>query len=157
MSRTFALAAIGGPILWGLVWLAFFASITYAECRPYPGHPDYAPTAIVGCEIYGEGTASHWQGPGVAKNDCEWPWTDCKLVRITSLETGRSIVVAPTMFCDCYTGTRDERIVDLDPGAVAALGLRWEDGLYPVRVELVGADDGGPPALLPDTSTGGHP
>ena len=91
----------------------------------------YAPAGMVGCVVYGEGVASRWHGPGVAKNDCVWPWTDCDPIRITSLETGRSIVVTPSMFCGCYTGTADERIVDLDPRAVELLGLEWSQGVVP--------------------------
>jgi len=49
------------------------------------------------------------------------------------------------MFCDCYTGTRDQRLVDLDPVTLAALGLDPSKGLYPVRVTPVGG-------ALPDTA-----
>jgi hypothetical protein len=105
----------------------------------------YNPTGWEGCTIYGEGIASRWQGPGVARNDCLWPWTDCTPIRITALDTGRSIVVRPTMFGDLYTRTKDQRLVDLDPAAVRALGLDWSRGLYPVIVEPVGG-------TIPDTA-----
>lgn len=98
----------------------------------------YSPTGVAGCEIYGEGLASHWQGPGVARNDCLWPWTHCTPIRITSLQTGRSLTVTPTMYCDCYTGTSDQRLVDLDPSTLRALGLDPAAGLYPVRVTPLG-------------------
>ena len=55
------------------------------------------------------------------------------------------------MFCDCYTGTgANERLVDLDPSALKALGL-WEvrsQGLFAVSVQPVKADT---TTLLPDT------
>lgn len=105
------------------------------------------PTGIKGCVVYGEGVASRWQGPGVARNDCVYPWTSCQPVRVTSVDTGLSIIVIPTMYCDCFTGTADERIIDLGPTEVAALGLDPARGLYPVVVEPVDVQP------LPDTRT----
>jgi hypothetical protein len=127
-----------------LVWLFLVPNSVRAGCRAEPVTPD-TPTGIAGCEVYGEGIASRWSGPGIARNDCVWPWTGCQPIRITSLDTGISITVTPTMFGDLYTGTADQRIVDLDPAAVEALGLDWSRGLYPVRVEPV-------TVLLPDTA-----
>jgi hypothetical protein len=120
-------------------------------CRSYPVTA-HSPTGIVGCTVYGIGTASMWGGPGAARNDCEWPWRDCQTIAIRSLDTGLVIVVTPTMFGDLYTGTANERIVDLDPGMVAALGLDASRGLFPVEVWPVDASSG-----LPDTSTEGQP
>lgn len=136
-------------VFWGLFAFGYamlFAAdlaFGYTGCRPEPITVN-TPTGIAGCVVYGEGTASHWQGPGVARNDCVWPWTACQPIRITSLSNGRSAVFTPTMFCDCYTGTPRERIVDLDPAALALLGLDPALGLYPVKVEPVDA--------LPDTA-----
>lgn len=139
-----------------------------AACRelaePWPA---WSTTGVVGCTVYGDGQASTWGGPGVARNDCEWPWTDCAPIRVTSLLTGRSVVVTPTMWCDCWlglgpgeTGPAGERprLVDLGPGARAALGLGV--GLHDVRVEPVGADgaeqylgEAGTSSLLPNTAS----
>ena len=132
-------------------------------CEPEPIGPN-TPTGVKGCVVYGEGTASMWGGPGVARNDCVWPWDDCQPIAIQSLETGITIVVTPTMFGDLYTGTSDERIVDLDPAAVAALGLDPSKGLWPVYVSPVGSGNPYPPVregesahvlappVLPDTA-----
>jgi hypothetical protein len=119
-----------------------------ATCEYYTPAPPHEPTGVKGCEVYGEGTASRYAGPGVARNDCVYPWTSCQPIQITSLQTGITIVVTPTMYCDCYTGTSEQRIVDLDPGAVAALGLDWDRGLYPVSVEPASFA----PMTLPDTA-----
>jgi hypothetical protein len=121
-------------------------------CRPYPV-TDYSPTGVVGCVVYGEGTASMWGGPGAARNDCVYPWTDCQTISIQSLQTGLVIIVTPTMYGDLYLGDDDpsnDRIVDLDPGMVAALGLDAAAGLWRVNVTPVDARSGQP--LLPDTS-----
>ena len=115
-------------------------------CYATPVGPN-TPTGVAGCTLYGSGIASRWHGPGVARNDCTWPWRSCQPIRITSLRTGRSIVVVPSTFCDCYTGTANQRLVDLGPAAVAALGLLPSRGLYPVQVEPVKGQ------LPPDTST----
>jgi hypothetical protein len=121
-------------------------------CRPEPITAS-TPTGIAGCVRYGTGIASRWPGPGVARNDCTWPWDACRPIVITALDTGRQVIVTPRMFCDCYTGTADERLVDLDPAAVAALGLTWDAGLYRVSVEPASiAPMASPTPLLPDTA-----
>jgi hypothetical protein len=122
-----------------------------ARCHPIEV-TKFTPTGIAGCEVYGEGLASWWAGPGVARNDCLWPWENCQPIVIRSLITGRSITVRPTMFGDLYTGTSNQRLVDLDPAALRALGL-WEmrsHGLFPVRVTPISD-----PAhtALPDTAS----
>lgn len=131
-----------GIVLAALITLAR-PLIVRAGCHPEPITPD-TPTGIAGCVIYGDGIASSWGGPGVARNDCLWPWTDCTPIRIRSLDTGRVIVRTPLMFGDLYTGTPDQRIVDLDPASVRALGLDPARGLWPVHVT--------PAVGLPDTA-----
>ena len=118
--------------------------------------PVNEPSGVMGCELYGEGVASTWGGPGVARNDCVYPWDDCMPIRITSLEPdtyGNWVEVRPTMYCDCYMrpGPNGEqpRIVDLGPDVVAALGLPGE-GLWNVRVDPIVL--GVPPTSLPDTA-----
>jgi len=107
------------------------------------------PTGIAGCEVWGEGIAS-WYGPGngVAMNFCTWTWRHthgCGMVEVTSLETGVVVVVPVVDYCDCYTGTVRQRIVDLQWGVVATLRLPKSQGLYPVIVTR-------PNDVLPDTA-----
>lgn len=142
----------------------------------------YAPTGIAGCARYGAGVASWYHGSGVARNDCTWARRHagpCQAIAIRSLQTGLVVRVTPVEYCDCFTGTADERLVDLDRTTLAALGLDPADGLYPVEVWPIDAsgapfepgaslelppsqvgvvapsDSAAPAFLLPNTSTGG--
>ena len=99
------------------------------------------------------GWASTWGGPGSATNDCRYPWKDCTPRRVTSLDTGISIIVTPSQFCACEVPRtpHPDRLIDLGPAEWAALGLAGP-GLWRVRVQLLTASIGsiGP---IPDTST----
>lgn len=120
-------------------------------CQPEPAS-QWAPAGYSGCEQWGIGTASTWQGPGSATNDCLYPWTSCTPRVVTSLDTGRSITVVPQQFCHCYVnapGPNGEtaRLIDLAPDQVAALGLNVSAGLFRVSVEPATYL----PMTLPDT------
>lgn len=102
-----------------------------------------------------EGTAS-WFGPGdgVATQWCTWTLrhtAGCGLLAVESLDTGVVVVVPVVDWCECYRGTADERIVDLQWGVLDALGLDRSAGLYPVATWRV---DGGAP-IDPLLSVGG--
>jgi hypothetical protein len=71
-------------------------------------------------------------------NFCTWTLRHekgCGSVQVTSLATGISVRVPIVDFCDCYTGTSRERIIDLQGGVLAVLGLNPTEGLFRVRVE----------------------
>lgn len=71
-------------------------------------------------------------------NFCTWALrhrVGCGQVQITSLDTHRTVTVPVVDFCDCYTGTPRERIVDLQWGVVSLLNLQLSIGLYPVTVQ----------------------
>jgi hypothetical protein len=144
-------------ILAGLLYLVL--AVTGAQaCGSTPVTPN-TPTGIAGCEVFGEGTASHYgPGSGVAMNFCTWERRHtygCGTVRITSVDTGL-VVDAPVVdFCDCYTGTGDQRVVDLQYGVVAALGLDLSRGLYSVVVVPLQPSQGPAPVMLPDTALQG--
>ena len=124
-----------------------------AECHEIEVRA-WSPTGLAGCTVYGRGTVSWYAGPGVTRNDCLWPWKSCTVIRITSLDTGRTITRQPSMFCDCYTGTAAERVIDLDPSALKQLGL-WgirDRGLFPVEVVPVGGRSTHSSERLPDTA-----
>lgn len=97
------------------------------------------------------GVASHYgSGQGVATQWCTWVrrhTRGCGLLAIQSHQTGL-VAIAPVVdWCQCYRGTRDERIVDLQWGVLAALGLDPADGLYGVTTWPVSDASG-----LPDTA-----
>lgn len=98
-----------------------------------------SPTGIAGCLRFGSGLASYYAaGSGVAMNFCTWTWRHthgCGAVLISSAQTGRQVIAPVLDFCDCYTGTSQERIVDLQLGVLADLGLGRSAGIYPVTVE----------------------
>ena len=97
------------------------------------------------------GWASTWGGPGSATNDCRYPWKDCTPRRVTSLDTGRSIVTVPSQFCLCEVTDSPHplRLIDLGPAEWTALGLPGP-GIYAVRVELLSIGDR---PGLPNTAT----
>lgn len=141
-------------VVLGLFLALLLSGSSATLARPAePGATAPHPTdRVIGRTVYGRGTASSWAGPGAARNDCLWPWTACTTIEVVALDTGLRIVVTPTMYCDCYTGRRGpngerQRIVDLDPAQVAALGLNPAEGLWPVRVRPVSPTTG-----LPDTA-----
>ena len=109
----------------------------------------YSPTGIAGCTLDGptDGIASTYPGDVAAANWCTYPWDDCGSVIVQSHDTGLTITVPVAMYCDCYTGTAQERLVDLTPGQVAALGLDHARGLFPVTVTPVSSA----PMMLPNT------
>ena len=70
-------------------------------------------------------------------NFCTWTLrttSGCGWVVIASYDTGLTATVPVVDFCDCYTNTADERIVDLQYDVVAQLGLDLSRGLYSVTV-----------------------
>lgn len=113
---------------------ALVISSEYAGCKPYPIGPN-SPTGVVGCVVYGMGTASYYGGTGSARNDCVYPWSNCQAITIRSADTGITIISVPNSFCDCYTTTSNERIIDLTEGQVLQLGLNLSTGLYRVEVQ----------------------
>ena len=130
----------------GVALVGFTPQTTRAACHAVPRTPN-TPTGIAGCETWGSGTASWYgsTGSGVAMNYCTWGLRHtegCGRVRVTSLQTHRSVVVPVVDFCDCYTGTARQRIADLQPGVVVALGLERAQGLYPVTVEPISGQEG---------------
>lgn len=110
-------------------------------CYSEPITPN-TPTGIAGCEVFGIGIASHYApGNGVAMNFCTWvrrhEGGGCGFVSIAAHDTGLSVVAPVIDFCDCYTGTSNQRTVDLQYTVVDLLGLSLDQGLYPVTVEKI--------------------
>lgn len=134
-------------------FLGLTARTTLAACYTVPVTPN-TPSGIAGCEVWGEGIASHYgPGDGVAMNFCTWVLRHsegCGSVNVTAIDTGLVVTVPVVDFCGCWQkpGPNGEqtRIVDLQWGVVEALGLNLEQGLYRVRVERPGVNS------LPDTA-----
>lgn len=67
-------------------------------------------------------------------------WRTSWEVRITSLVTGRSVVVQVVDECTCY-GVRkvngDERLIDLAPAVWQALGVPLSRGVMPIVLEVL--------------------
>jgi hypothetical protein len=83
------------------------------------------------------GTASWWAsfGPGIYAALPGYVAGTRVTIRVWS---GELHVDAPVITsCQCFVGTPDERIVDLSPGILAALGLDPGRGLYPVAIEVL--------------------
>ncbi|MBA3586504.1 MAG: hypothetical protein H0W41_02570 [Chloroflexi bacterium] len=127
-------------------------------CEPTP-ETIWHPAGVEGCTLDGptDGIASTYPGEFAAANWCSWTLrhsVGCGTWTVQSLTTGVTITVAPGEFCHCYTGTPDERLIDLTPEQVAALGLDVRDGLFAVTVTpLEVADEVAAPVVrLPDTA-----
>lgn len=83
------------------------------------------------------GTASWWAsfGPGIYAALPGYVAGTRVWIRIWS---GDLYVDAPVITsCQCFVGTPDERIVDVSPGILRALGLDPGRGLYPVTIEVL--------------------
>lgn len=157
-------------ILFWFVWVSVADGVDTAQCEVEPASP-WAPQGYICPPMYGEGTASTWPGPGVARNDCVYPWADCPEIVIQSHQTGLTVRVTPTMWCMCWvgvTGPQGEtaRIADLDPSTLAALGLDpgqglygvtvWREGVYPVTGPAdVGSTEVPSPSSLPPATDDG--
>lgn len=139
------------------VALFFVMAEDAAACDAVEVTPN-TPTGVAGCFRVGDGIASHYgPGDGVAMNFCTWTLrhsNGCGWVTITSHDTGKIVTVPVVDFCDCYTNTAQERIVDLQYGVVAALGLDLARGLYPVTVNYPDAALQ-PTTMLPNTAMQG--
>lgn len=102
------------------------------------------------------GTAS-WFGPGdgVATQWCTWTLRHtegCGLLAVQSHRTGITVIAPVIDWCQCYRGTSQERIVDLQWSVVDALGLDRADGLYAVTTWRVGSNRLPVMAQLPNTA-----
>lgn len=124
------IAIIAAVLLGACIWLAFGSRPVEAVCEYYPPNPPNEPTGVKGCYIEGAGIATHY-GPGVgaAMNFCTWELrmsTGCGQVWVEVPQTGVRLLVPVVDYCDCFTGTADERIIDLRYDTLIALGLETE-------------------------------
>jgi len=104
------------------------------------------------------GIASNYgPGNGVAMNFCTWTVRHiqgCGWVQIQSADTG-IVVEAPVVdYCLCVVpnSAHPNRIIDLQYGVVAALGLSVSQGLYQVTVWRIEGDETVPDAAVAQNS-----
>lgn len=67
-------------------------------------------------------------------------WRTSWDVRITSLLTGKSVIVHVVDECTCYGVRRDpndQRLIDLSPRAWAVLGVPLSRGVMPITLEVM--------------------
>lgn len=67
-------------------------------------------------------------------------WRTSWDVRITSLLTGKSVIVHVVDECTCYGVRRDpndQRLIDLSPKAWAVLGVPLSRGVMPITLEVM--------------------
>jgi len=98
------------------------------------------------------GIASEYgPGNGVAMHFCTWTLrhtSGCGSVKITSLQTGKTVVAPVVDWCFCLVpdSSVPHRIIDLQYGVVEALGLSVSTGLYEVDVQRLST------TLIPNTA-----
>ena len=67
-------------------------------------------------------------------------WRTSWDVRITSLLTGKSVIVQVVDVCTCYgvrSNPNDDKLIDLSPQTWAALGVRLGRGVMPITLEVM--------------------
>lgn len=67
-------------------------------------------------------------------------WRTSWQVRITSLLTGKSVIVQVVDICTCYGVRRDpndDRLIDLSPRAWRVLGVPLSRGVMPITLEVM--------------------
>jgi hypothetical protein len=107
-----------------------------ASPRP-PNREMTRPMRLADAAVTTTGVASWWAsfGPGIYAALPGYVAGTRVTIRVWS---GKLHVDAPVITsCGCFVGTPQERIVDLSPGILVALGLDPAKGLYPVSVEYL--------------------
>jgi rare lipoprotein A (peptidoglycan hydrolase) len=67
-------------------------------------------------------------------------WRTSWDVKITSLRTGKSVIVQVVDICTCYgirSDPHDQRLIDLSPQTWAALGVPLWRGVTPITLEVL--------------------
>jgi hypothetical protein len=67
-------------------------------------------------------------------------WRTSWEVKITSLLTGKSVIVQVVDVCTCYgvrSNPNDDKLIDLSPQTWSALGVRLGRGVMPITLEVM--------------------